>query len=243
MTRSERDRLAYLFVHIPKTGGQSLRNHFIEHLVFHEDFIHLGPYGIEDAKKRGLPAFEERSLEQRRRAFVVLGHYVTSQTHQLIPGKEPRYITFLRDPAERMVSLYNYRMYDQYICKGLAPISFEAWYRDTLKLDMTQWICRQFLGKKTADLAGVDERELAQTTLDRFWFVGTIETFDEDVAYLMRHLGLPPVVARSNVTGVHFERTLALTGQWRQQIYRNHEHDLTLHRHYLERRRAALKAQ
>ena len=33
----------FVFVHIPKTGGQTLRNHFIKHLTFHDEFIHLGP--------------------------------------------------------------------------------------------------------------------------------------------------------------------------------------------------------
>src|SRR5437667_12118689 len=32
----------FLFVHVPKTGGQTLRDCFIRQLVFHREFIHLG---------------------------------------------------------------------------------------------------------------------------------------------------------------------------------------------------------
>src|SRR5437667_7474655 len=35
----------FLFVHVPKTGGQTLRDCFIRQLVFHLEFIHLGPDG------------------------------------------------------------------------------------------------------------------------------------------------------------------------------------------------------
>jgi len=233
----------YLFVHIPKTGGQTLRNHFIKHLVFHQEFIHLGPYGVQDAEKRGLKPFAARSEEERRRAFVILGHYVASETYKLVPGKEPHYVTFLRDPAERLISLYNFTMHYEHERKGVPKISFEAWYHHTPKLSMTQWICRHFLGKTQADLARVDTLELARATLDRFWFVGTLETFDEDVAYLLQDLGLPPVEGQSNVTGDHYERTMALSDRWREEMYQDYENDLRLHRLYRDRRRDALKTE
>jgi len=59
----------FIFAHIPKTDGQTLRNCFMRHLQLHREFIHLGPYGEKDAAARGLPhSLNARRTNARRRA-------------------------------------------------------------------------------------------------------------------------------------------------------------------------------
>src|SRR4051812_47822736 len=100
----------FVFVHLPKTGGQTLRGFFEKALIFHEEAIHLGPYGIKKAEALGLLPFERRSAEDRHKAKIILGHNVTAETAALVPGKTPRWILFLRDPAEMLASHYNFHM-------------------------------------------------------------------------------------------------------------------------------------
>ena len=98
-----RNHNLYVFFHIPKTGGTTLRDHFNLCLRPHDEFIHLGPEGIADATRLGLPPFDIRGDHERRRAFVILGHHVNCRTQNSVPGKQPRNIVFLRDPAEETV--------------------------------------------------------------------------------------------------------------------------------------------
>ncbi|MBW1699174.1 MAG: hypothetical protein JRH18_15545 [Deltaproteobacteria bacterium] len=44
---NENRKHVYLFAHLPKTGGQTLRDHFAKHMKLHEDFVHLGPWGFK----------------------------------------------------------------------------------------------------------------------------------------------------------------------------------------------------
>src|SRR5438128_278514 len=77
--------------------------------------------------------FKERSPQERAQAKIILGHKVDCRTHCLVAGKIPRYTTFLRDTAEVIVSLYNFRMVFKPPYKRLEkepPPPFEAWYRD-----------------------------------------------------------------------------------------------------------------
>ena len=237
---SQRNRLLYLFVHIPKTAGQTLRDHFIKHLDFHETFVHLGTLGAKDARQHGLGAFAKRTPEQRNRAYVILGHGVSRHTSRLVQGKEQRFITFLRDPAERLVSQYNFQMHRRRDQKGMPTIPFPAWYERKRPDNVIRWLYRRFPDESSRGLRAGERFERVRDVLDRFWFVGTVETFDHDSAYLMRQLGLPPIESKSNVTGVRFERRMSLTDEWRDRIYEDNPHDLRLYRIYRQRRQSAV---
>lgn len=56
----------FIFVHPPKTGGKSFRDHFLKHLRYHSEFVHLAKKGLADARSVGLPAFEDRPKDLRR---------------------------------------------------------------------------------------------------------------------------------------------------------------------------------
>jgi len=223
----------FVFVHIPKTGGQTLRNHFIKYLAFHEEFIHLGPYGMADATRRGLLPFEERPVEDRQRARVVLGHYVTHLSYTLVPGKTPRHVTFLREPAEMLVSYYNFEM-EQRRKNGQPIDPFEQWYGGKRNV-MTHWLHTHFMGRQSTDV-DVSVLNTVIDTLDRFWFVGVTEHISDDAPRLLARMGIATDIERANVAGVHYPRTLSLSEDLRERLNAENPFDVQLHEYGRARR-------
>jgi hypothetical protein len=95
-----------LFMHIPKTAGTSIRM-ALERAVPPERrvYIYGEPPGISEAEFASMPA------ESRERLRLVFGHFHFG-LHRLIPGPST-YTTTLREPLERLLSLYyHYRTVD-----------------------------------------------------------------------------------------------------------------------------------
>ena len=235
----------FLFVHLPKTGGQTLRDSFRKHLDFHREFIHLGTLGEEDAANRGLLPFHQRPIEERAHARVILGHRVNCQTHTLVPSKVPRYIIFLRDPAELLVSLYNFEM--RYQRPANDPVMpFDKWYGEGQRRNfMTYWLLSDYLhpGKPKR---GTPPLDAVNAALENFWFVGCSEFLDQDGPLLLRRMGLPQHLERVNVTGVHHPRLLVLDDALRDRLYADNALDVELYQTWrarLEKGRNRLKAE
>jgi Sulfotransferase family len=114
--------------------------------------------------------------------------------HELVPGTaEPRYIVFLRDPVERVISLYFYLKYT----------STNYWHREIVNHDWTieDWLAHsEALWMHNGQLrhlllGSYDEVERERTLtadhlvegkrrLGQFWFVGLTEAFAPDARYL-----------------------------------------------------------
>lgn len=88
-----------VFVHLPKTGGQSL------HRIIHRQYKGRELFvmnGEADAERFAALPFDER------RAFgFVAGHFVFRDFYPE-GGVEPVYITMVREPVPRVLSLYRY---------------------------------------------------------------------------------------------------------------------------------------
>jgi hypothetical protein len=125
----------YIFLHLPKTGGTTFSQHLVKNLKKDEIMstsqlrYNLIPPNIKKDKIR-----------------VILGHATYYGIHKLFPEKNPRYVVFLRDPADRFVSSYNFEMRT----KPGANISFWKWYESQLKNEMVYFLDMKFRGKEGA---------------------------------------------------------------------------------------------
>lgn len=179
----------YLLAHLPKTGGTTINVHLSEHLEWDEEFIHLGGWGDHRRRSERRPPLDERSPEQLSRVRVVSGHDVDAATHLLFPDAEARHVTILREPAARLVSMYNYRM----SAPDARVVPFEAWYDEVPSNPATGWLRRRFArGLSFPDLLDA---------LRGFWFVGTTEHLDVDLPFLFAAIGVPPGHDRKRVAG------------------------------------------
>lgn len=94
------DRQPYFFYHIPKTGGMSF------HTLAHSCWRLV-------AAQTGVPAVVARldslaeARERMRTPSVLLSTHLPYGIHRQLPG-EPRLVTFLRDPVDRVRSAYTY---------------------------------------------------------------------------------------------------------------------------------------
>lgn len=96
LTRLFRSKQKFIFMHIPKTAGTSLRR--VMEAQYPGRFMPLYPpfaTAQRSAMEKTVPAMD-----------VLFGHVYFGIHREL--GFEPRYITFLRHPVNRVISFYNH---------------------------------------------------------------------------------------------------------------------------------------
>lgn len=179
-----------LFLHIQKTAGTSLielaRKHYGTDLTSHGDCWGHAPEAFSAVR-------------------FVSGHIGYDFAKSLIPGRFS--FTFLRDPADRILSLY-------YFCRKRDPAEFKIYEcAHYLDLDLfleagfsNPWIKKNIWNNQVWQLAHgyahIDERTindfgeeelltLAKEHLKSLSYVGFTETFDSDAAAVMAALALP----------------------------------------------------
>jgi hypothetical protein len=238
----------FVFVHLPKTGGHSLREFFRQHPLLDGRFVYLVSQETLDSTRLGmLPSvFQQLPEQERKQVTVLLGHEVTKDTHRLVPGKVPRHIVFLREPAAALVSHYNYHM-EQFRLAGKPPVEFEQWYDKSKRNNIrTRWLLRHFMMQPSSIPMTSRDLEKVQATLGTFWFVGCTEHLDRDASLLFQRMGLAGSLRRFNVSGVHHQKVLTLDNPLRERLRADNPLDVQLYEHWqarLDESRARIRAE
>jgi len=209
--------IVWIFLHLHKTGGTTFSGHLRKFFEWDKEHIDIGPGGRHFRWKHHKKPFEKRPLKERNKAKIITGHFTYYGIHTLMPDKEPRYITFLRDPAKRIVSSYNHFEYTRF--KNKNPKSFISWYKSITKnptvnfyffksnklrykiqdkvYGPANFFIERRLNEKTAGLLrkmeGLPSKtkfELAKNVLDNCWYVGITESLDKDLEILCDVLGI-----------------------------------------------------
>lgn len=213
------------FPHVPKTGGQTLRSHFANHLRLHRDFFHLGPWGLARAEELGIDLYKE--LEERSDYVrVVFGHDVSIAAVERLERRVSLAIT-LREPAEQVVSFYNFRMlYDPW--EPFETFFARVAYRDC----MVRWIAANFLRLPVKRMSIDTAFDAVCEALGYFRHICLTERLAESTAPLFEEAGLPPLAPkqRKNVCGRDFARSFTLTPAWRARIEEQSPRDFALYR-------------
>jgi Putative polyhydroxyalkanoic acid system protein (PHA_gran_rgn)/Sulfotransferase family len=184
-----------LFLHIPKAGGQTLGEvvyaHTRSETAPEDDVLKSGvaylTYGFVKERPLEVPGYA-LPLLQRRDLRAVIGHFWFG-LHEHV-ARPSVYVTALRNPVERVLSLYYYtRLHDS--------------------IPLEEFIAnppfREVDNDQTRRIAGVDPEigfcteamlETAKENLRRFAVAGTIERLDDTLGLLTRRLGWQgPVVS------------------------------------------------
>lgn len=214
---------------MPKTAGTSfskaLENYFGTALF--KDYADL-PINtpVFERNKAALEAsveIAERGLPGIR---CVHGHFLPLKYLLLSSRQELRFITWMRDPVERVLSHYYFwqRTYDLENAPGLHRRVIEE-----------EWSLERFcLGPELRNLYA---QFLWGFPLEQFDFIGITEYYDEDLSYLSReYFGAPwePFKENAGDTGGHYEIDAGL----RRQIEAYHDSDMSLYKRALGERLA-----
>jgi Sulfotransferase family len=186
-----------VFLHVPKTGGQTIESPLIRNFPESER-IHLDILDTRlDEAMNSIP------LEIRAHARLVWGH-LPYGVHLHMPQR-CEYITILREPIARVVSVYKYilRTRDHVLHDRVATedIPFEEYLESGIDEGQTgNAQTRQLSGKQFGVLDRTALVE-AKHNLEASLVVGLTERFEETFVLLRRTLGLrTPFYITKNVS-------------------------------------------
>ena len=231
------DGFVYVFPHIPKTAGSSVHFHLLTHLEYDRSYIHIPIDFSMREELRARQPFTLRDARERSEARVLFGHGVAKRHADFVPQRTPRAITTLRDPAERMLSHYNFWM-NVLEKQGKPLMSFEDWYTAEPKDYQIRWIAETYLRTNVSRMSPREISDIANEALDSFWLVCTLPTFESDIQLLWDALSLPPLASRQNVSGVTHKLRFEMTDAVRRQVVEENALDVALYQRWLRRAEA-----
>ena len=179
-----------LFIHIPKTAGTTMQSIFQRHLEKKSCLFINQNSSFKDL--RSLKNIIERSPSKLN---LVQAH-MPFGIHNYLKF-EKRYITFLRNPVNRVISLYHsiYQSPNHYLYKEVVK------YKMSLKDFIDSKITVEIENGHVRLLSGSDlntpifkingnHYQIARTNLDKYFFsVGICERFDDSLLLLANKLG------------------------------------------------------
>jgi len=220
-------------VHLPKTAGTSFRKS-LESFFGERLFKDYGDRPINTPPCRRYLRAAWRSVRNWGKDFgaidCVHGHFLPLKYLSLRFSRKARFVTWMRDPAERLVSHY------YFFQRKYTP---EAVSRLQRKMVEEQWSLEQFC--LCPELRNFYCQFMWGVTFSSFDFIGIVEHYDDDIAYFAREfLGGSIPAFQENVNAARQRQGYALEPELRARIERYHAKDFALYRRALERRRARL---
>ncbi len=223
-----------LFLHMHKSGGESIARHLDIHLQ--ERFLQTH-YLADDPDVRTTAAAFIRSLPTARHngLRVIFGHNVTDELIQLFPERYIELALTLRYPPDQIVSTYNFFTYQFHERLGKPAPDFEEWYAQHPRNFQTLWLAYCFPSFATSPLPGLPPTEqlLLQgiSILKHFQRVFPTARLDTEIAPWFISLGLPPEkMARHHVTGKDHPKRIQLDNALEERLLLENSVDLALYR-------------
>lgn len=180
-----------IFLHIPKAGGNTLKSVLNRQYNENERLrIYTYPHFPRD---KGIVSLKKLSVEEKSKLKLIYGHFAFG-IHKYLPI-ESKYITFLRDPIDRVISHFYYvkkcdikehlanmegDTLEEYLEKGL---QYE------LNNGMTRLLCSEEKIQKDSIITRED-LEIAKKNIERYFsFVGILEEFHKGLMTLSTLFG------------------------------------------------------
>ena len=172
----------FVFIHVPKTAGTSLRkiiekNYRPEQLFFVYD-KHPGFYSINDMKKL--------KSEDIKNFKIIMGHFPFNKV--FFPAEKMRFVTMVREPIERVISYYHHIMTHNNEWRG-KRISLLKYLEISGDLQLQDHQTRVLSGVNHNPVTEVHFEKAIENISNYFDHIGLSERFNETVDYFINLLG------------------------------------------------------
>ncbi len=175
-----------IFLHLPRTGGTTLRDILSKQYSDHETFENKTLLDTDEN-------FNESLVNQMSRYNLIKGH-VYFGVHTFIP-QTCSYFSMMRNPVERTISVYNYiRKRSNHPYHDLAnSLSIEKFIESGENIMVNNGQTRLIAGRETSlnipfNKLNKSHLEIAKNNInDYFLLIGLTERYDETIL-LLKHM-------------------------------------------------------
>ena len=165
-------------IHIAKTGGRSfyeiLKNEYVDKVDPRYKRIHYFPG--KDYSDKLINRIPEHIT-------IIHGHLLYEHVREIHLKYHPKVITWMRDPVERVISNYYFLM------KRIREDIRDHPQKRKINYSLLEYARDCIINKATTYLKGID--------LERLFFIGFLENFDQDLKLLGKMLewkkSVPPI--------------------------------------------------
>lgn len=213
-------------LHLPKTAGssfkKSLHSHFGDALFSDYDDRPLNMSALDRQKSALEASLQNRNLDLSG-IDCIHGHFLPMKYLYMATAREVKFVTWLRNPVDRLLSHYNYWQQD---CDLKAVTALRR------KVIEESWSLENFcLADELKNFYGTF---LWAFPISNFDFIGITEFYQEDFSYFSRHyFGREMAPERVNI-GRPAE--YSIDSSLRKKIEGFHQQDMALYQYALEKR-------